>query len=445
MAVRAQRRAQTGPLERILADFETVAAHLPESIVARAARRRAAEQLRQLGWPSHDEQWRYFSLRALDRLGTFIPAGAVTGSASAAVAPVASQELAQQERAQQELVLQELALPPSLPGFERRVYVDGMQFSGDAMPIQPRALEPSWLPEQRLGFLGDMFAVDAAVLRVSGAAAIELVFVTSARASGTAVYPRLRLELAADSRVTLVERHLGEPPALTLVCATVTAELARGAQLTHYRLQQCGRTTLFCDTLTARLHDEAHYRVRQVAVGASAGRTSARVRLAGAAAVASWHALAVGRAEQVHDCMLKVELAAPRSRSDEVFRGIADERARVAFSGHIHVEPSAPGAEARQSLRGLIEGEGEVDLRPRLEINTDDVSAQHGATTGRLDDALLFYLLSRGIDPPTARALLKWAFLSDVLRHIEIAQLRTEAERSAAGQLQDVLAVGAVG
>jgi Fe-S cluster assembly protein SufD len=429
MAVRAQRRAQTGPLERILAEFESAVAHLPESVVARAARRRAAEQLRQLGWPSHDEQWRYFSLRALDRVGTFIAAGTEAGAPSAAASQAA---------------LQELALPPSLPGFERRVYVDGMQLSDGARPVQPRALEPSWLPEQRLGFLGDMFALDAAVLRVSGAAAIELVFVTSARASGTAVYPRLQLELAPDSRVTLVERHLGTPPALTLVCATVTAELARGAQLAHYRLQQCGPETLFCDTLTARLHDDAHYRVRQVAVGASAGRTSARIRLAGMAAAASWHAIAVGRGEQVHDCMLKVELAAPRTRSDEVFRGIADARARVAFSGHIHVEPSAPGAEARQSLRGLIEAEGEVDLRPRLEINTDEVSAQHGATTGRLDDTLLFYLLSRGIDPTTARALLKWAFLSDVLRHIEIPQLRTEAERSAAGQLQDVLAVGAV-
>ena len=63
--------------------------------------------------------------------------------------------------------------------------------------------------------------------------------------------------------------------------------------------------------------------------------------------------------------------------------------------------------------------------------------AQHGATTGRLDENLLFYLLARGIDRETARALLKWAFLSDVLREIELPQLRAEAERAAAGQLQE--------
>ena len=105
----------------------------------------------------------------------------------------------------------------------------------------------------------------------------------------------------------------------------------------------------------------------------------------------------------------------------------------------------APGAQARQSLRGLIEGAGaEVDLRPRLEIHTDEVRAQHGATTGRLDDSQLFYLLARGLEPEVARSLLKWAFLSDVLRAIELPALRAEVERGAAGQLRDVLATGAL-
>jgi len=53
-------------------------------------------------------------------------------------------------------------------------------------------------------------------------------------------------------------------------------------------------------------------------------------------------------------------------------------------------------------------------------------------------------MLARGIDRQTARALLKWAFLSDVLREIELPGLRAEAERLAAGQLQDVLAIGAL-
>ena len=89
-------------------------------------------------------------------------------------------------------------------------------------------------------------------------------------------------------------------------------------------------------------------------------------------------------------------------------------------------------------LRGLIDGKGaEVNLRPRLTINTDDIQAAHGATTGRLDESLLFYLLSRGLAPHEARSLLKWAFLSEILGAFGPSPLRKVAESAVAARLSD--------
>jgi Fe-S cluster assembly protein SufD len=91
-----------------------------------------------------------------------------------------------------------------------------------------------------------------------------------------------------------------------------------------------------------------------------------------------------------------------------------------------------------QSLRGLIDGKGaEVNLRPRLTINTDDIQAAHGATTGRLDEDLLFYLLSRGLAAASARSLLKWAFLSETLGAVGPQALRRAAESAVAARLSD--------
>ena len=425
-------------LERALRDFESASASLPEAILTRGTRRRAAEELSRLGWPSvRDEQWRYADLRALERITSFAP------PAFGAPSPAAG--------------LEGVELPGLLPGFQRIVFVDGVRAAGNdaegdgadggaAALLAAGESEPgAWSPDQRLGLLGDMFAQDGAQLRIAGEAAVELLCVASARAVGAAVYPRLQLQLAPGARLTRVERHLGAPAAPVLVCAAVTAELSRGAQLQHYRLQQYGSEVVLQDSLRARLQQDAAYRVRQVVVGARSSRTSADVQLAGRGAALSWQAIAVGRASQVHDTTLRVEHAAPATQTEEVFRGIADERARLAFSGHVLIQPTAAGAVARQSLRGLIEGAGaEIDLRPRLEIHVDEVSAQHGATTGRLDENLLFYLLSRGLDRRTARALLKWAFLGDVLRAIELPSLREQAERGAAGVLQDVPTPGAL-
>jgi Fe-S cluster assembly protein SufD len=412
-------------LDRIMRDYEAVAARLPDTAVPRESRGRAMRELSRLGWPkASDEQWRYTNLRAFEQVPAFAPA--VLAHAAAEAAGTSAPEL-----------------PPPLPGFERLLFVDGERAGAAATAAAMSG--PEWPAEQRLGLLCDMFASDVAALRIRGTSAIEVLFLTSGAAAGAACYPRLQLELEPGSQLQLVERHLGGPAAPTLVCANVAIELGRGAQLTHYRLQQCGAQTVFTDTLSARLAEAASYSVRQVAIGAASARTSALVRLAGRGAAFSWQAIAVGRGQQVHDTALKVEHLAAATRTEEVFRGIADERARIAFSGHIHIAASAPGADARQSLRGLIEGAGaEIDLRPRLEINTDEVKAQHGATTGALDENLMFYLLARGIDRATARALLKWAFLGDVLRAIDLPEVRSAAEHGAAGQLPDVVAIGAL-
>jgi Fe-S cluster assembly protein SufD len=418
--------ARSSLLDRVLADYRGIAAQLPGDADSRAARARAAAHLGDLGWPSaRDEQWRYTNLRALDRIGAFAP--------DTAAAPAAT--LAE--------------VPPALPGFERLIYADGRLVSGShgslAADLRTELKAAEWLPEQRLGWLCDMFATDAARLTVAGDAAIEILFINSGRASSGAAYPQLQLRCEPGSRVRLIERHLGAGAPASLVAMNITIELAREATLTHYRLQQYGRDTVFIDTLSAQIAERARYAVRSVAVGAGSARTSARVQLAGRGATLAWGGIAVGRGEQVHDISLKVEHEAPETVTEELFRGIADERSRVAFSGHIRIDARAPGAQTRQSLRGLIEGaSAEIDLRPRLEILTDDVRAAHGATTGRLDEDLLFYLLARGIDRPTARSLLKWAFLSDALREIDVPALRAEAERLAAGQLPDVPDLGAL-
>jgi Fe-S cluster assembly protein SufD len=106
------------------------------------------------------------------------------------------------------------------------------------------------------------------------------------------------------------------------------------------------------------------------------------------------------------------------------------------------VRESAPGADSEQSLKSLLTGNGaEASVRPQLEIHTDRVKAQHGATTGKLDEQMLFYLLSRGIDRRTAQTLLQWAFIEDAVSRVDCAALRTDIEQLVAAQLNEVAAL----
>jgi Fe-S cluster assembly protein SufD len=403
-------------LERILSDFGAAVGGAP-------ARLAAAELLRTHALPTRrEENWRYANLRSLESVRSFLPATAPT------VSP---------------------ALPPALPGFSRLVFVDGRHHPHYSLPDAALlaslrgaeagacAAAPTASPgDGRLGLIARMFAPEPLTLRVDGHLALELVSIATGTAGGN--YLDLDVQLAAGAQLQLVERHLGSAGPASLSCLKLDLHLAEHAQLTHTRVLQGAPDALHYDTVGVEVAADGEYRLRQVAAGGQTCRSTLEVRLAGRDARAQIRALATAHGAQVCDALFTVLHTAPGTRSDQLFRGIASERGHVACSADVQVAAGAPGAKVLQSLRGLIDGAGaEVDLRPRLTINTDEVQAAHGATTGRLDEDLLFYLLSRGLSPGDARSLLKWAFLSEALNAIEIPALRRDAGRAAAARLAD--------
>ena len=77
----------------------------------------------------------------------------------------------------------------------------------------------------------------------------------------------------------------------------------------------------------------------------------------------------------------------------------------------------------------LLSAEAAPDNKPELEIFADDVTCGHGATTGALDDSLLFYLRARGLSEKEAQALLIQAFVGEAIESIA-----NDAQRELAGR-----------
>lgn len=110
---------------------------------------------------------------------------------------------------------------------------------------------------------------------------------------------------------------------------------------------------------------------------------------------------------------------APRCTSEELFKYILDDEAVGAFSGRIVVDHGAQKTVSYQTNRNIcISPEAKALGRPQLEIYADDVKCGHGATTGMLDEAALFYMQQRGISLKEARMLLLQAFSTEVLEHV---------------------------
>lgn len=388
---------------------------------------------------NRDENWRYANLRGI-------------GKARIEAVPTSdAPDLA-------------VLLPAALAQHERWVFVDGRYSARLSTPAaQPvatllNAREAGEAFAQMLDADLAVAGVDFALARVNalrgdqvlhvalpdGAplAGVELVFIAASEASQGTSYPRVQVHVGRSGRLSLVERHLSAAAAGSAVNSAVDVALAAGAVVDHRRLQNCADAAHCFDTLVAHVGDDASYRLRTVTLGGVASRSTAFIKLAGRGARCELSAASVANGIQSHDMFAEIEHAAPDTVTREVFRGIATDRGKLAFNGKIIVRDRAHGADSDQSLKTLLTGSGaEASVRPQLEIYTDRVRAKHGATTGKLDEQMLFYLLSRGIERATAQALLQWAFIEDAVSQVEPPTLRREVERLIAAQLLEVSAL----
>ncbi len=420
---------------RIAAEHASALPDLPTSVIGRDRRLQAIGAFSARGLPiNRQENWRYANLHTLHH-ARFTPA-------------------------QPQATLEPSALPGEIEGYARYIFVDGrfapelshhsphpaltIFTTGTEDTAQHIAAEQE-LADNRLALLNEAFATDGARIVAADTAhptCIEVVFVATAAAQGGASYPRLQVTTQAGTRLGFIERHISLGSEANFINAVVNIEVGRGATVDHYRLQQTGAEATWMDTLSARVATDGTYRLHLANLGGQSARSTQQISLAGERASTVLNTVSVAGRLQVHDVFAVIEHAAAATQSEQRFRGVAAQQARVGFNGKVVVRTDAHGAVSRQSLRGLLAGpQAEVDVRPQLEIYTDEVQCSHGATAGKLDENMLFYLLSRGMEPEMAQLLLKWAFLEDVVAKIDLPALRGQVEHALAGQMDDTAAL----
>ena len=120
--------------------------------------------------------------------------------------------------------------------------------------------------------------------------------------------------------------------------------------------------------------------------------------------------------EQKVDFRITVRHLCAGCVSHQLFKGLAEDEARVKCEGLVYVASGAEKTEALQENHSLLLSENAfVQSSPQLEIYADDVVCSHGATVGSLDENEQFYMRSRGISLEEARRLQILSFLSPVL------------------------------
>ncbi len=227
----------------------------------------------------------------------------------------------------------------------------------------------------------------------------------------------------------MVEEYLSVPGDCGLTNVVTNIEIGAGGVLFHHRLQRESDSSAHIGRVSARVGANATLHSDSVAFGGDLTRIDIDVALHARGARCQLNGLFAGRGSQHIDHHTTIDHQVGDTHSEELYRGILDERARGVFNGKVIVRRDAQQISARQASNNLLlSRQAEIDTKPELEIYADDVTCAHGATVGELDREALFYLRSRGIGETQARALLTFAFAEKVIAAIPLASLRRAIE-----------------
>jgi Fe-S cluster assembly protein SufD len=409
--------------------FAAVKRALPGAGAVGALREDAFRRFETEGLPHRRvEEWKYTDLRALMREAK--PLAAVPDAAAKARAKDA------------------LAMLPSIEA-RRVVFVDGAlvpelsDLSSLEAGLTIRSMAQALAAGDRdlLAHLGRIvptddvavalntaFMGDGAVIHVAHGVAlaqpIHLVFV-NAGGEPASVFARSLAVIEKGARAMLVESHLGSTASEDQVNTVLELEVGDEAHVDHIKITGAGAGALHVSTLMAAIGAHARFNEFLFTTGGAVVRNQAFVRFDGEGTIAGIRGASLLKGRQHADTTLVADHATADCTSREVFKSVLDEEGRSVFQGKIIVRRHAQKTDAKMATHALLLSEtAEADNKPELEIFADDVQCGHGATSGALDEDLLFYLKARGIPAKEAQALLIQAFVGEAVEGIEHAGLR---------------------
>ncbi|NJD30785.1 MAG: Fe-S cluster assembly protein SufD [Gammaproteobacteria bacterium] len=400
------------------AAFEAVRATVGETA---AAREQAFARFAELGFPApRDEAWKYTSLRRLEaRRFAFAGAGGAGPVDTPAVDALSSHRVTVVNGRVTDAALVRSA---PLDGIRVRTLSQALE---EGEPQGALLRVPTGGGTERFAALNAALSNDAVVIDVAASASVAEplhVVIAAAGAEPTMIHPRLLIRAGAGSSARIVLHHVGTDSAEHFVNSYVDVEAAADAQLHLYRLQSQGARAFLIERIDATVGQRAAIVVHDAQLGASLSRLDLNARLAAPGAAAELTGLFLADDSRHLDAHVRVDHLAAGTRSLVDYRGIAAGRGRGVFNGKAVVHVDAQQSQARQTSRNLLLTPGaEIDTKPELEIYADDVQCSHGATTGQLDPAALFYLRSRGLDERQARSALTRAFAGAVLSRMDLA------------------------
>ncbi len=253
----------------------------------------------------------------------------------------------------------------------------------------------------------------------------------------TMVYPRLLMVAGSHSQASVATANITIGTHASFSNAVTEIVLQEQAQVDHYILQTQVGHGIQIDHTQCQQAKGSLLNMHTLTLDGALVRNNLNIVLNGQHAATNLYGLYLLQQQQHIDNQTIVNHQSAYTNSQELYKGILGGKSTGVFNGKIYVQPNAQKIQAYQTNNNLLlTDQAKMRAKPQLEIWANDVTCSHGATTGQLDEAQLFYLRARGIAETTARHMLLQAFAQEVIKKIPFKGIKTYLEAILAKKIQ---------
>lgn len=247
------------------------------------------------------------------------------------------------------------------------------------------------------------------------------------------VRPRNLFIAEPDAAFKVIEVFAGNTDKETLTNVVTELKAGRNAVVDYTKLQLETGENYHVGYTEVEQHENASVDTHIISLNGAFIRNNLHFRLQDKQCRSIMNGLYLLDGEQFLDNHTRVNHNAPQCYSDQLYKGIINDKATAVFNGKIFVEVDAQKTNAYQrNVNVLLSDDATINTKPQLEIFADDVRCTHGATSGHLDEEAVFYLRSRGLSEHDAKRLLLRAYAEEVIDKLQVEALKEPLMKIAA-------------
>ena len=241
---------------------------------------------------------------------------------------------------------------------------------------------------------------------------------------------RNRITVGENSELKIIENIQDLSKSSTLINHFTHISCDKNTKVEYNKIQNNSQDSSLIDCMNIFQNQDSVCEVNTLIFGGSLIRNNLNFEQNGTNCESNMNGISLLDNNQFADNHTFVDHKTAHCRSNEMYKGIYLGESKGVFNGKIMVRQDAQKIDAFQSNNNLLLSDNStIDSKPQLEIYADDVKCSHGCTIGQLDEEALFYMRSRGIGVSEAKAVLTYAFASEVIENLSIPELKILSQR----------------